>query len=180
VKTYATDNDLVKACLNERAEAQRALYQKFARQMLGICMRYTQDKMEAEDTLQIGFMKVFDNLKKFEGGSLEGWMKRIFVRTAIDRFRQRQRDPIAKALEPEDYHAIALEDVVGQLSVEEILFAIGQLPEGCRMVFNLFAVEGYSHGEIADLLGISDGTSRSQFSRAKLLLKEKIFARYHG
>lgn len=148
--------------------------------MLGICMRYTPNKMEAEDTLQIGFMKVFDHLNKFEGGSLEGWMKRIFVRTAIDGFRQKQREPTAKAQEPEEHHAIELEDVLGQLSVEEILFAIGQLPEGCRMVFNLFAVEGYSHVEIANMLGISDGTSRSQFSRAKLLLKEKIFTKHHG
>jgi len=180
VKKYLTDHALVKDCIVQKPEAQRELYYKFARQMLGICLRYTNDKMEAEDTLQIGFMKVFDNLKKYEGGSLEGWMKRIFIRTSIDHFRKRQKDIINNAIEPEDNHAIALDDVVGKLHHAELVKLINGLPEGCRMIFNLFAVEGYSHVEIGEMLGINEGTSKSQYSRAKALLKEKIFVKSNG
>lgn len=180
MKKYLTEQALLEGCLEQRPEAQRELYQRFARVMFGLCMRYTHDKMEAEDTLQIGFMKVFENLNKFNGGSLEGWMRRIFVRTAIDRYRWRQRDIFNLALEPEENHAISLDDVVGQMALDELVTLINSLPDGCRLVFNLYAVEGYAHAEIATMLNIHEGTSRSQYARAKALLKDKVFAKTNG
>ena len=175
-----SESELVQGCLKQKPEMQRALYQKYARTMFGICIRYSKDKMAAEDVLQLGFMKVFDNLNGFKGGSLEGWMKRIFVRESIDQFRKKQKSVFNFSVEPEDYHAIELDDIIGQLSTDEILEMISELPEGCRLVFNLYAVEGYNHREISEILGISDGTSKSQYSRAKELLKVKIFERENG
>ena len=175
-----SESELVQGCLKQKPEMQRALYQKYARTMFGICIRYSKDKMAAEDVLQLGFMKVFDNLAGFKGGSLEGWMKRIFVRESIDQFRKKQKSVFNFSVEPEDYHAIELDDIIGQLSTDEILEMISELPEGCRLVFNLYAVEGYNHREISEILGISDGTSKSQYSRAKELLKVKIFERENG
>ncbi len=159
---------------------QRALYQQFARTMLGICLRYLKDTMEAEDVLQIGFMKVFEKLDTFKGGSLEGWMKKIFVRESIDQFRRNKRNVFQYSEEPDAQSAIDLDDVFGNMAAEEIVNQIKSLPEGCRLVFNLFAVEGYSHKEIAELLSISEGTSKSQYARAKELLKDKIFAKENG
>jgi RNA polymerase sigma-70 factor (ECF subfamily) len=175
-----SEQELLQGCLKQKPEMQRALYQKFARTMLGICIRYTKDKMEAEDILQQGFMKVFTYLESFKGGSLEGWMKRIFVRESIDQYRKNQKNVFSFTQEPEDHHSIELDDVVGQLSAEEIVNLIAELPEGCRMVFNLYAVEGYNHREIGELIGISDNTSKSQYARAKEILKEKIYARENG
>jgi RNA polymerase sigma factor (sigma-70 family) len=164
----------------QKPEMQRALYQQFARTMLGICLRYLKDTMEAEDVLQTGFMKVFDNLHTFRGGSLEGWMKRIFVRESIDQFRRNKRSVFLFSEEPEAAVAPDLDDITSQMAAEEIVQLIQGLPEGCRLVFNLFAVEGYNHKEIAGLLGISEGTSKSQYFRSKELLKERIFARENG
>lgn len=159
---------------------QRALYQKFARIMLGICIRYSRDKMEAEDLLQQGFLKVFDHLNTFRGGSLEGWMKRIFVRESIDQFRKNKRSVFAQSAEILEDHSVTLEEITGRLEMEELILLIKSLPEGCRMVFNLYAVEGYNHQEIGDILGISHNTSKSQYARAKELLKEKLYARENG
>lgn len=156
---------------------QFALYETFSRTMLGICMRYSRDRMEAEDILQQGFMKVFLNLKTYKGGSFEGWMKRIFVHEAIDHFRKSKRTVFVGSQEPNENMHIDLHDVVGQMAMDEILEKIARLPEGCRMVFNLYAVEGYNHKEIGDMLKISESTSKSQYARAKELLRERIFVR---
>lgn len=155
---------------------QRALYDRFSGTMLGICARYTRDRMEAEDVLQLGFLKVFTYLKTFQGGSLEGWIKRIFVNESINQFRKKQRSVFGHSHEPNENDHIDLEDVIGQLAMEEILEIISRLPDGCRMVFNLYAIEGYKHKEIGDLLGVTESTSKNQYARAKGLLKEKILA----
>lgn len=159
---------------------QRALYQQFARTMLGICLRYLKDTMEAEDVLQMGFMKIFDKLETFQGGSLEGWMKRIFVHESIDQIRRNKRYVFQYSEEPYEQSAIDLDDVIGTMAAEDIVNQIKSLPEGCRLVFNLFAVEGYGHKEIANLLNISEGTSKSQYARAKELLKTRIYAKENG
>lgn len=172
-----SEQELIKGCLKGRPEMQTALYKKFSRVMFGICMRYTKDRMEAEDVLQQGFLKVFLNLDHFKGGSLEGWMKRIFVRESIDLYRKNNRSVFGHSQEPEEHHAVELEDIVGQMAANEILDMIGTLPEGCRVIFNLYAVEGYTHVEIGEMLGISSGTSKAQYFRAKELLREKIYAR---
>lgn len=175
-----TEQELVSGCLKGKPAMQRALYQKFARTMLGICIRYTRDRMEAEDMLQQGFMKVFDHIKDYKGGSLEGWMKRIFVRESIDHYRRQQRSPIGNHTELMEHQSVGLEEITGLLAMEEIVNLIGSLPTGCKMVFNLYAVEGYTHKEIGDILEISENTSKSQYARAKDLLKEKIYARENG
>ena len=175
-KTF-TEQELILGCLKGRPEMQTALYKRFSRTMFGICLRYTRDQMEAEDILQQGFMKVFTHLNTYKGGSLEGWMKRIFVRESIDQYRKTTRSVFGHTQEPQDYDSIELNDVVGQMAADEIIGMIITLPEGCKVIFNLFAVEGFTHQEIGDLLGISSGTSKAQYFRAKELLREKIYAR---
>jgi len=160
-----------------KPEMQRALYEQFSRIMFSICSRYTRDRMEAEDILQQGFMKVFTNLKSYQGGSFEGWMKRIFVHEAIDHFRKTKRSVFGASQEPHENLQVDLQDVIGQLTVEEILEKVNRLPEGCRLVFNLYAIEGYSHKEIGNLLRVTESTSKSQYARAKELLRERILVK---
>lgn len=172
-----TELEIVQGCLRGRPEMQRALYQKFSRTMFGICLRYTRDKMAAEDVLQLGFLKVFDHLETYRGGSLEGWMKRIFIRASIDQYRQSKRALFSYTDEILEDQAVTLDEITDKLAMEELIGLINTLPEGCRMVFNLYAVEGYTHKEIGDMLAISPNTSKAQYARAKELLIEKIYAR---
>jgi len=175
-----TESELIKGCLKGRSDIQTALYKRFSRTMFGICLRYTKDQMEAEDILQQGFMKVFTHLDSYKGGSLEGWMKRIFVRESIDQYRKNNRSVFGHSQEPKEIDSIELNDILGQMAAGEIIAMINNLPEGCKVIFNLFAVEGFTHQEIGDLLGISSGTSKAQYFRAKLLLRQKIYAREYG
>jgi RNA polymerase sigma-70 factor (ECF subfamily) len=175
-----SEQELLNGCLAQKPEMQRALYQQYGRTMMGICYRYMRDTMEAEDILQTGFLKVFEKLESFRGGSLEGWMKRLFVRECIDQIRRNKRSIFLYSEDPGNGMAIELDDVTSSMAADEIVQLIQSLPDGCRVVFNLFAVEGYSHREIAELLGISEGTSKSQYFRSKELLKERIFARENG
>jgi RNA polymerase sigma factor (sigma-70 family) len=168
---------IVKGCLKEEPKHQRALYERFARPMLGICLRYSSDRMDAEDVLQLGFVKVFKSLNTFQGGSFEGWIKRIFIHESINQYKSRKRKPIdftenddPALLNQSDNFA----DALSQLRAQEIMKLLSNLPEGARLVFNMFAIEGYGHAEISELLGITIGTSKSQYSRARHLLKEQL------
>ncbi|MBI1183396.1 sigma-70 family RNA polymerase sigma factor [bacterium] len=140
--------------------------------MMGVCLRYAQNQAEAEDILQDGFVKVFSNMHKYQPfGSFEGWVRRIFVNTAIEYYRQRRKFMINDIeLENQDFEFN--DDVVDRLAAEEILALIKGMPDGYRMVFNMYAIEGYSHKEIAEELGISIGTSKSQYSRARTHLQK--------
>ncbi len=171
---------MLEGCLAGRPEMQRALYQQYARPMMGICLRYLKETMEAEDVLQTGFLKVFEKLHTFKGGSLEGWMKKLFVRESIDQIRRNKHSLFLYSKEPEKGNAVDLDDITAHMAAEEIVQMIQNLPEGCRVIFNLFAVEGYNHKEIAGMLGISEGTSKSQYFRSKELLKKRIFERENG
>lgn len=156
---------------------QRVLYERFARPMLSICLRYAADRMEAEDVLQMAFVKIFRALDTYKGGSFEGWMKRIFIRESINQYHSRKRKPIDYTDEsPAMMNASAdgFADAVSQLSSAEILKMLDKIPQGSRIVFTLFAIEGYGHAEIAEMLGISEGTSKSQYSRARMLLKNQL------
>jgi len=142
--------------------------------MYGIAVRYAHDPEDAKDILQDGFVKVFQNLGKFKGtGAFEGWMRRIFVNTAIEHYRRKNNN-----YEIQESHEEQISDrevsALDKLAAIEILNMVKSLPNGYRTVFNLFAVEGYSHKEIAEMLNISEGTSKSQYARAKALLQEKI------
>ncbi len=153
---------------------QEALYQRFAPRMYAVCLRYAGSAAEAEDILQDGFVKVFRKLDSFRGeGSLEGWVRRIIVNTAIEHFRRRDYlQPVTQreetTLEGKDL------SVLDNLAERDIMQLISQLSPGYRTVFNLYVVEGYTHREIGDMLGISEGTSKSQLSRAKVILQDLV------
>ena len=165
---------IIARCRKKDKKAQKKLYNTYAPLFLGMCMRYSRDRSEAEDILQEAFVKIFLNIESFDGkGSFEGWMKRIVVNTAITFYNQNQKH----------YHHQEIEqvstyddnEVFGtEYTQEELLYVINQLPDGYRMVFNLFAIEGYMHKEIAEMLSIDVNTSKSQFSRAKKLIREKL------
>lgn len=176
-----TDEQLVKKCLEKDSLAQKQLFDSFSRKMMGVCLRYTKDVEEAQDVLQIGFVKVFEKLHLFNNeGSLEGWIRKVLVNTALDQIRKNKKFDDNVDLSKVDYSmATENENVLDQLSTNDLLKIIQAMPTGFRTVFNLYAIEGYSHQEIADQLNISINTSKSQYSRArvylqKIILEEKI------
>lgn len=169
------DNTLVIECVKGNAKAQRMLFDKFASKMMAVCMRYANDTMEAEDVFQEGFVKVFGKLADFKmEGSLEGWIRRIMVNTSLDALRKNKRFQNDSKLEDVDFKTSSSELASDQLLAEDLLKMIQALPEGYKIVFNLFAIEGYSHKEIADLLGVSENTSKSQYSRARAYLRHEL------
>ena len=164
------EEEMIKGCIDGSRICQRELYDRFASKMLGVCMRYAKDKAEAEDMLQEGFIKVFKSISSFRyEGSFEGWIRQIMVFTAINLFKQRKRK-FKESLDTEMYDTAIDDQVIEKIAAKEIISLVQQMPEGYRTVFNLYAVEGYTHVEIGKLLGISDGTSRSQYARARILL----------
>lgn len=170
-----TDEELVKGCVDNKAIAQKSLYERFSRKMYGVCLRYTDDKDEAQDILQNGFIKVFENIETFKAtGSLEGWIRRIMVNTALNHYRQDKASRLKVDLDSVDYMLEGTDGVEGQLDAKELLKVIQTLPAGFRAVFNMFAIEGYSHKEIAEQLNISEGTSKSQYSRARAYLQKLL------
>lgn len=169
-KTY-TEDQLVQALRQQDRQAQTYVYDQYAKKFLGICSRYLADPMEAEDVMVEGLMKIFQKIDSFQSqGSFEGWMKRIIIREALMRLRSTR---IFVSEEAMDYQVEPVEPAT-HLEVEDVLRCIQALPEGYRAVFNLYVVDGYSHQEIAAQLGISEGTSKSQLSRAKAILRERI------
>lgn len=177
---------LIDGCKNQDRKSQQYVYKKYARTMYGICLRYSSDAEAAQDLLHDGFIKIFANIGSFENkGSFEGWMKRVFVNMALEVIR---KDKIKKQFN-EDIENVSGDDIaddfddeVDQISEDTLLAMIQELPQGYRSVFNLYAIEDYSHKEISQMLGIAEGTSRSQYIRARLLLQEKIkeYTKVHG
>lgn len=162
---------LVRDCLREKAAAQRQLYELFAPSMLGVCYRYTKSIADAEDVLQEGFIKVFKNLGQYKGeGELGAWIRRIMVRTAINYLKKNARYQSELVFPDEPLHAVCTDDPELRLEAKELAALIRQLPSGYQTIFNLHAVEGYTHVQIGTLLGIQEGTSRSQYARARALL----------
>lgn len=153
---------------------QEELYRRFSPRMYAVCLRYAGNAEEAEDILQEGFIKVFKKLDSFRSeGSFEGWMRRIFVNTAIEHFRRkRYMMPVTEREENtiEGKYLSVLDD----LAARDIMALVQELSPGYRTVFNMYVVEGYTHKEIADMLGISEGTSKSQLSRAKVILQDMV------
>jgi RNA polymerase sigma-70 factor (ECF subfamily) len=167
-------DDLLEGCRREERRTQELLYKVLASRMLGVCMRYAKDQFEAEDILQIGFVKVFKKVGEFRGdGSFEGWIRRIMVNTAIESYRKNQRMMNVVDID-EVFDAPQVTFDMNGLEVKDLMNLIQSLSPGYKLVFNLYAIEGYSHKEIADQLGITEGASKSQLSRARAILKEKI------
>ena len=153
---------------------QHELYKRFAPKMYGVCLRYASNSEEAEDILQEGFIKVFNKIGSFrKEGSFEGWIRRIFVNTAIEQFRKKvYLQPITEM--DEDTLEGKYLSVLDRLSEKDIIQLVQQLSPGYRTVFNMYVVEGYTHKQIAEMLGISEGTSKSQLSRAKMILQDLV------
>ncbi len=169
-----SDEKLIKGCQKGKREYQQALYNKYSDGMYLIALRYSKMQQEAEDILQEAFLKVFNNIKTFrEDSSLAYWIKRIVVNTALN--HQRSKLYLYPMVDVNDLSERSVnETVLDGISYDELLKLIKELPTGCQVIFNLFAVEGYKHHEIAKMLDISEGTSKSQYSRAKAILTEKI------
>lgn len=175
-KEKITEEALLTGCINGNRKMQEELYRIFSPKMFAICMRYCSNYQEAEDLLQEGFIKVFGNISRFRNeGSFEGWMKRIFVNTAIEGFRKNHF--LNNMMEVEEMkNDIVQEDDFHQLSAADLLRMVQALSPGYRTVFNLYAIEGYNHQEIADMLGISVGTSKSQLARARYILQKMVLS----
>jgi RNA polymerase sigma factor (sigma-70 family) len=168
------ENQLIDNCINGERKSQKALYDLYSPKMFAICVRYAKNQMDAEDILQEGFVKLFNNLNRFRGdGSFDGWVRRIFVNTAIEHIRRKNLNTtVGEGLE--NSIADRQQNALDNLFEKDIINSSMTLSEGYRTVFNLYAVEGFSHKEIASQLGITESTSKSQFSRAKALLRNII------
>ena len=168
------NRDVLNACIAGKRESQELLYAYFAPRMLGICMRYAHDLPTAEDILQDGFIKVFNKLHLFRyEGSFEGWLKRIFINTAIEHYRKSSSRQFFVEIESANEHALCSK-AIDHLVAQDLIKIVQLLPTGYRTVFNLYAIEGYNHREIGELLSISEGTSKSQLARARNTLKRLI------
>lgn len=169
------DFTMVSACTKGDSRAQRALFDKFAPKMLSICKRYIQNGDEAEDVLQDGFVKIFQKISDFKHeGSLEGWMRRIIVNTALDAIRKNKKWLGTSQIEAVENHVSFDDTAFDDMDVNYLLRMINDMPDGYRVVFNMFAIEGYSHKEIAETLGVSENTSKSQYSRARAFLRTQL------
>lgn len=166
---------LVEFCIKGDQRAQQKLFEMFAPKMMGVCLRYTKDVERAEDVMQEGFIKVFTKLDKYSGqGSLEGWVRRIMVNTALDQLRKESKFKANISMDVVDYKVEFDGQILSSLMEQDLLKLIREMPDGYRTVFNMFAIEGYSHKEIAKKLEVSENTSKSQYSRAKAFLRIKI------
>jgi RNA polymerase sigma factor (sigma-70 family) len=169
-----TETELIRGCLRGKVQCQRQLYERFAGKMYAVCLRYARSPSDAADILQEGFVKVFTKIDQFQfQGSFEGWIRRIMVNTALRTYQRQRFEFESNGYErlpdvPVDPDAIAM------LSESELLQLISGLPEGYRVVFNMVAVEGYSHAEVAELLGIQESTSRSQLTKARRWLCDQL------
>jgi RNA polymerase sigma factor (sigma-70 family) len=170
--------EIIKGCVNGDSKSQQVVYQKFYGKMLGACMRYSKDREEARDILQDGFLKVFKNIKLYTGsGSFEGWVRKVIINTALDYIRKSKQLVQYVDSDYVDENAVADESDSSEylnISTEEIMEAVQQLPTAYRTVFNMFVVDGFSHADIAEQLGINIGTSKSNLSKAKMHLKKKL------
>lgn len=167
--------ELIDGCLKEDRRTQELLYKRYSNRMWGVCLRYSRSREEAEDILQEGFMKVFDNIGKFKfEGSFEGWVRRIMVNTALRHYNKSVFKEEKLANDDEEIDALVDPAALANISEKELLRVIDELPEGYRVVFNLYVIEGYDHKEIAEMLGIAESTSRSQLTKARLMLQKRL------
>jgi RNA polymerase sigma factor (sigma-70 family) len=170
----AKEEDLIKGCLRRERTAQQQLYDLYSSKMYGICFRYVKHAMEAEDILVTAFTKIFEKIDQFKGdGSFEGWIRRIMVNEALTHLRKSRTMYLETDLKQADREP-DYDQLSDHLEEEDLLNMIQQLPAGYRVVFNMYAIDGYSHKEIAEHLGISENTSKSQLSRARVYLQKML------
>jgi RNA polymerase sigma-70 factor (ECF subfamily) len=172
--------NIIKASIKGDGKSQKQLYQMFASRLFGLCLRYASNEDEAKDLLQEGFIKIFENLKQYKHkGSFEGWMRRIMINTAMENFRKSSHFLLYDNEAKMESVQVKYEHVIEELSKKDLLKMIQSLTPQYRTVFNLYAIEGYTHQEIAERLNISEGTSKSNLSRAREMLKKKINKDYN-
>ncbi|MFT5156759.1 MAG: RNA polymerase sigma factor (sigma-70 family) [Bacteroidia bacterium] len=185
-KELTSEQDIIAACIDNDQNAQSILFEKYAGKMLMICARYCLNIDDAKDALHEGFIKVFRLLGKFKGNStLETWITRLMINTSIDHFKKNVK--FVHFDNDDDIHSLSDSDETYELELDEeeeikmadLLKIVNELPDGYRIVFNLYAIEGYTHKEIANQLGISEGTSKSQLARARALLKKMLKQQYN-
>jgi RNA polymerase sigma-70 factor (ECF subfamily) len=166
--------ELIRGCIRKDTTCQKRLFEKYYGMMLGICQRYAKDQDEAKDILQEGYVKIFNKLEYFNfQGSLENWIKRIMINTAIDKHRKNLQNPVSRELD-NTTDASVPQDAEQNLKEKDLLNLIQTLPDGYRTVFNLYVMEGYSHEEISKELNIKEGSSKSQLAKARKLLQQKL------
>ena len=168
------EKEIIGLAIENNRVAQQKIYVQFSSKMLSVCRQYVKDIHQAEDIMITAFMKVFSNLKNFQhNGSFEGWIRRIMVNECISHIRVQKK---VSFIEDENYFEESFNNIESRFSVDDIQFLIDSLPDGYKIVFNLYAIEGYKHKEISSMLGITEGTSKSQLSHARKMLKEQIRA----
>lgn len=172
INLHQPETELIALCIAQNRPAQQKLYTLYAPKMLAVCRQYIKDVHQAEDVMISGFMKVFTHLKNFENkGSFEGWIRRIMINESISYLRANKKIYFT---EEENFYEDGYNEVEVQFSVDELQFLIDSLPDGYKMVFNLYCIEGHKHNEIATMLGITEGTSKSQLSHARKWLQQQI------
>lgn len=175
------EKQLVKQCLKNNAKAKHQLYQLYEEMMFGVCMRYAKNRMEAEDMLHDGFIRVLNNLSQFRSeGPLGAWVRRVVVNNCLNHIRSNKssmEDDIDN-IHHGKFDVGTSEDVHNEISAKELLLMIQELPVGYRTIFNLYAIEGYKHKEIGEMLGISENTSKTQLAKARKALQDKIAELY--
>lgn len=166
--------DIIKGCVAGKAEAQEALFKKYSKKMFGLCLRYTKDYSAAEDVLQDGFIKVLTNISSYKWkGSFEGWIRRIMINTALERYRK-QFQMFSISDNQEINEKFISNEIIEDISAEDLLKLVQELPPAYKMVFNMYAIDGFSHKEVSEILNISIGTSKSNLSRARKILQLKV------
>lgn len=172
INLHQEENEMIQLAVESNRQAQQQIYTRFSPKMLSVCRQYIKDIHQAEDIMITAFMKVFTNLNNFQHkGSFEGWVRRIMVNECISFIRVEKK---LKYSEDETYFEESFNNIESQFSIDDIQFLIDSLPDGYKMVFNLYAIEGYKHHEIATMLGINEGTSKSQLSHARKMLQGQI------
>ena len=172
IQLHNEEKELIDLAIANNRSAQQKLYSKYSPKMLSVCRQYIKDIQQAEDIMVTAFMKMFTNLEKFEfNGSFEGWIRRIMVNESISFLRVQKK---VKFIEDETFFEERFNNIESQYSVDEIQSLIDNLPDGYKMVFNLYAIEGFKHHEIATMLNINEGTSKSQLSHARKMLQNQI------
>lgn len=166
--------NMIEACVSGDLRAQERLYRMMAPKMYGVCLRYAKDSHEAQDNLQEGFLKVFNNIRNFRHeGSLEGWVRRIMVNVSLEKLRKQEMVHSVENISVYESKS-SVNDIIENISAKEIIGLIGELPPRYRMVFNLFVMEGMNHNEISREMNITEGTSKSNLARAREILKRKV------
>ena len=172
INLHQDEKKIIQLAVENNRHAQHQIYSKFSPKMLGVCRQYIKDLQQAEDVMITAFMKVFSSLKSFEHkGSFEGWIRRIMIHECISFIRVKKQ---VKFIEDETFFEERHNEIESKFSVDDIQFLIDSLPDGYKMVFNLYVIEGYKHQEIAEMLGINEGTSKSQLSHARKMLQNQI------